>query len=346
MLVKVYPQEKALLFGLNKYPGAPLAGCVNDVEDMANLQVDRYGWDPGHVRLLTDARCKRKEMLHRMEWLVDVKKGDRVLFHQSGHGVQWPSRSHSGEPDGLLEAFCPIDFWWGLEGMITDKQYVEIFSRIPKGVEFTWVNDSCHSGDLTRAMPGNPHGPKIVPRAYPVPEDIAWRHRGLKTRGINGADRAMVCGTLDVGFVSGCKSNQTSADTYVNNRPCGALTHYLIETLKTTDIDEPLVNVVATTRAKLKRMGYTQEPQSEGRRVNKPFMSVNKTYEDTAPIPHTGLVGETGATGPAGSLPETHYGPTGPTGVTGPTVSEDGTFALPFDKEGPQNVCPNCGKKK
>ena len=279
MLIKQYPQEKALMFGLNTYPGAPLSGCVNDVQDMASFQVDRYGWDPGNIRLLTDARCTREEMLKRMEWMVDVKKGDRIFFHQSGHGVQWPTRSHSGEPDGLLEAFCPIDFFWDLEGMITDKQYVEIFSRIPRGVEFTWVNDSCHSGDLTRAMPGNPHSPIMVPRSYPVPEDIAWRRRGLATRGIKGTDRAIICGKLDVGFVSGCKSDQTSADTIVNGRPCGALTHYLIETLKELPIDEKLEVAVVKTREKLSLLGYTQEPQPEGRRTGNPFGHVRGATE-------------------------------------------------------------------
>jgi hypothetical protein len=273
--VKSPEQEKALLIGINKYPGAPLNGCVNDVNDMANMLVDNYGWDPANIRLLVDERALRTEILKRILWLIDVKKGARVFFHQSGHGVQWPSRSHGGEPDNLLEAFCPVDFWWGLMGMITDKDYVELFSRIPRGCEFTWVNDSCHSGDLTRALnPGEgPSGPLMEPRAYPVPADIAWRHRGLKFRGINGTDRAVICGKLDVGFVSGCRSDQTSADTSVNGRPCGALTYYLIETLKRSPPGTHLSDIVMHTRDKLKQLGYTQRPQAEGRRVNKPFMS-------------------------------------------------------------------------
>lgn len=284
MLIKQYPQEKALLFGLNKYPGAPLSGCVNDIEDMANLQVSRYGWDSGNVRLLADERCTRKEMMNRLEWLVDVKKGDRVFFHQSGHGVQWPSRAYSGEPDGLLEAFCPIDFAWELKAMITDKDYVNLFSRIPKGVEFTWVSDSCHSGDLTKAMSGNPHGPVMIPRAYPVPVDISWRYEGIKTRGIKLVNRAVICGKLDVGFVSGCKANQTSADTQVNGRPCGALTYYLIKTLKENPIETPLKKIVELTRNVLSKSGYSQDPQVEGGRAGDPFMKGNNTTKLISPL--------------------------------------------------------------
>jgi len=349
MLVKMYPQEKGLTFGLNKYPGAELRGCVNDSEDMANEQVRAYDWDPGNIRLLTDFRCTRKEMFKRLEWLVDVKKGDRVFFHQSGHGVQFPSRSYSGEPDGLLEAFCPIDFAWCLDGMVTDKDYVEFFSRIPRGVEFTWVNDSCHSGDLTRAQPGNPHGPTIVPRSYPVPEDIAWRHKGLKTRNIKSMERAMVCGKMDVGFVSASRSDQTAADTFVNGRPCGALTHYFLQTLR-GNRQLPLETVVSMTRDTLRAQGYTQEPQAEGRRVDKPFM-INRAVPGAPGA--VGCISQTGPTGPVeeqvgvthASTPESHLDPVGPGGVTG-VMGPAGTYLLPFDKEGAQNVCPHCGKTK
>jgi hypothetical protein len=275
MLVKSPEKEKALLFGINTYPGAPLHGCVNDIEDTANLLVSRYGWDPANVRLLSNERCTRKEMLNRLNWLVDVKAGARVFLHQSGHGVQWPSRSYSGEPDGLLEAFCPYDFAWDDNGMITDKKYVGIFSRIPKGVEFTWVSDSCHSGDLSRAL-NNPHDsvdrPVMIPRAYPVPADIRWRYQGVKSRSIEVTTRSMSCGKLDVGFVSGCKSNQTSADTVVDGRPCGALTWYLIQALKAAP-DASLRAIVLNVNAALKRLHYTQSPQAEGNRANKPFMS-------------------------------------------------------------------------
>jgi hypothetical protein len=87
-----------------------------------------------------------------------------------------------------------------------------------------------------------------------------------------------------------------------------------------------LKDVVAKTRYKLSQLGYTQQPQAEGRRVGKPFMAVR----GAAP----------GAPGAVGCISQT--GPTGP----GPEPAGDGTFALPFDKEGPQNVCPHCGKAK
>ena len=84
----------------------------------------------------------------------------------------------------------------------------------------------------------------------------------------------MVCGKLDVGFISGCKSNQTSADTYDSNgRACGALTHYLLKTMDSVPADTPVKKLAALTSKALANAGYSQRPQSEGRRRNKPFLS-------------------------------------------------------------------------
>jgi metacaspase-1 len=33
--------NRALLVGINRYPSAPLNGCINDIEDMAKFLVDK-----------------------------------------------------------------------------------------------------------------------------------------------------------------------------------------------------------------------------------------------------------------------------------------------------------------
>jgi hypothetical protein len=263
-------EEKALLVGINRYPGSPLAGCVNDTSDAAETLVEMCGFKMDNVRLLVDERATTDAIKERIDWLVKVKPGARVFFHFSGHGVQYPTRDYAQELDGMLEAICPVDFAWTRKRMITDKDFVQMFSRIPKGVAFTWVNDSCHSGDLTRNMP-SPYLPQMTPRCYPTPVDIEWRRRTCKSQNIESTPRAVTCGRLEVGFVSGCRDNQTSADTNVNGRPCGALTHYFLEQL-TGNRDKPLAEVVKLTRDRLASLGYTQQPQAEGRRIDKPFL--------------------------------------------------------------------------
>lgn len=272
--------DKALLVGINDYPGAPLKGCVNDVSMMADLLVSRYGFKEEDTRLLVDRRATTKRILGALEWLVDMDAPGRCVFHYSGHGVQVATRNFRQEVDGLDEVLCPVDFNWADPYMIRDKQLYKTFRKIPKGIKFAWVSDSCHSGDLIRDMPKNVE----VPRTMPLPPDVAWDVRIAKKKqlcciGMNPANdvmdvhvRSVTQGQLDVGFVSGCRSDQTSADTVIHGIPCGALTWHLIKYLKKMPKKTPLEKVVAAARSELAKKGYSQRPTADGTRKNKPFL--------------------------------------------------------------------------
>ncbi len=49
--------NKAVLVGINEYPGCPLEGCVNDVSDMAQFLTSKCGFAPRDIRLVTDAQA-------------------------------------------------------------------------------------------------------------------------------------------------------------------------------------------------------------------------------------------------------------------------------------------------
>lgn len=258
--------DKALCVGINKYISAPLNGCVNDVVDMANFLVDKMGFSRDSIRLIVDDRATASAILERLEWLVrDIQAGDRVVFHFSGHGVQVATRNPKEEIDGLDECICGVDFNWSDETMIRDKQFVEIFSKLPSGVKFNWFSDSCHSGSSTR----NP----IVARTYPVPADMAWRKEVAKDKNIIATGiKGIVNDELEVGFISGCKDNQTSADTVIDGKPCGAFTHMLLKCLNNGGKDLPLTKLAEAVTMELKEAHFSQEPQAEGTRKDKPFL--------------------------------------------------------------------------
>ena len=261
--------DKALLVGINRYTQAPLMGCVNDVSMQAELLVSKFGFDESSIRLLIDERATKDSILERLQWLVsDIRPGDRCFFHYSGHGTQMATRDFQGEVDGLDEAICPVDFTWSNQNVIRDKDFVSIFGKIPEGVKFNWTSDSCHSGDLTRDI--SDMKPRI-PRRIPAPLDIEWRIRTAKKMKLQ-KPRAFVADSLDVGFVSGCKSNQTSSDTMVGTTNCGAFTYFFCKVMKKSNKKTPLAEVVAEISKELKSNGYTQEPQVEGSRSKAPFL--------------------------------------------------------------------------
>ncbi|KAF7145702.1 hypothetical protein RHSIM_Rhsim04G0135200 [Rhododendron simsii] len=139
----------AVLVGCN-YPNTPneLHGCINDVVAMRDVLVTRFGLDPSHIELLTDAHgslimptgANIKRALHQM---VDkAEPGDVLFFHYSGHGTRIPSLSHDHH-SGKDEAIVPCDF-----NLITDVDFRQLENRIPRGAIFTIFSDSCHSGGL------------------------------------------------------------------------------------------------------------------------------------------------------------------------------------------------------
>ncbi|XP_010558138.1 PREDICTED: metacaspase-9 [Tarenaya hassleriana] len=139
----------AVLVGCN-YPNTKneLHGCVNDVLAMKEVLLRQFGFETGHVEVLTDepgssvkpTGANVKAALGRM---VDkAEPGDVLFFHYSGHGTRIPSVK-PGHPFRHDEAIVPCDF-----NLITDVDFRELVNRLPKGTSFTMVSDSCHSGGL------------------------------------------------------------------------------------------------------------------------------------------------------------------------------------------------------
>ncbi|KAK6228553.1 hypothetical protein QQP08_005167 [Theobroma cacao] len=139
----------AVLVGCN-YPNTKheLHGCINDVVAMREVLVERFGFDPSHVKLLTDAPgslvmptgANMKAALNEM--VNKAEAGDVLFFHYSGHGTRIPSL----KPDNHFrqdEAIVPCDF-----NLITDVDFRQLVNRLPKGATFTILSDSCHSGGL------------------------------------------------------------------------------------------------------------------------------------------------------------------------------------------------------
>ena len=267
--------NRALLVGINKYP-APneLNGCVNDVTDMADFLVTKCGFAQADIRLLTDGRATAQNIRDRLGWLLTgVSAGDRIFFHYSGHGAQVATRNPQGEPDGLDEVICPVDFSFDDNAsMIRDKDFVRLFKTVPAGVEFVWVSDSCFSGGLSRGL----LPPTVKRKTLVLPADIAWRNETARTRRIVPLGMKGAASALNVALVSGCTESQESADAEIHGRYNGALTYYLLQTLsKPNGLKWPLTKVTGTVVQDLRKAQFTQQPEllGSGAIGKKPFLA-------------------------------------------------------------------------
>ncbi|PFH46906.1 hypothetical protein AMATHDRAFT_198818 [Amanita thiersii Skay4041] len=135
-------RKKALCIGIN-YQGQPnsLRGCINDARRVRKYLIDYHGFHSDDIILLTDVGNAsgvptRKNILKCMRWLVkDVRKGDSLFFHYSGHGGQVRDRD-GDEEDGWDEVIYPLDF--RQHGHITDDDMHDIMVKpLPEGCRLT-----------------------------------------------------------------------------------------------------------------------------------------------------------------------------------------------------------------
>ncbi|MEM1204968.1 MAG: caspase family protein [Acidobacteriota bacterium] len=149
-------ERRALLVGIDRYPGhgpeAQLQGAERDVEQMADLLTDRFGFPAQGLRLLRGEEASRRRIVAAMEDLVEtVGKGDVVAFHWSGHGSRITDRE-GDEPEGLDETLVPVDS--SREGPcldITDDEIRWWLARLEaRGGLVTLILDCCHSGHAHR----------------------------------------------------------------------------------------------------------------------------------------------------------------------------------------------------
>ncbi|KAK4787320.1 hypothetical protein SAY86_011153 [Trapa natans] len=139
----------AVLVGCNYHNTQyELHGCINDVIQMREVLLSRFGFEPEDVELLTDAPGSPivptgKNIMAALGRMVGrAGLGDVLFFHFSGHGTRIPSPRH-GRPFWQDEAIVPSDF-----NLINDMDFRQLVNRLPKGSSFTILSDSCHSGCL------------------------------------------------------------------------------------------------------------------------------------------------------------------------------------------------------
>jgi hypothetical protein len=259
--------QRALLVGINEYPNKAdcLAACLNDVNDFAQFLVGKCGFAYDDVRLLTERRATRDEILKRLEWLVkDVKAGDRLVFVYSGHGNRLATRSPvQGNVDRYYECICPYDFDWEGKNNISDQELCELFDRVPAGAKLVWISDSCYSCGLSESeLIRNDLG-KVLGKSIQQPQDIAWRaqtaiHKDLRPLMMSGAVEGS-----NVVLISATKERQQAQERSFKQeiKVNGLLVSYLLEELsRERGLVTPLKEVMASVVANVKEYGRTSKP--------------------------------------------------------------------------------------
>ena len=108
-------KREALLVGINDYYGVnDLQGCINDVTNVRSILKTFFGFENTDIRVLTDSRATKQNILSRLEKMVrNAVSGDYLIFHFSGHGSQIRDREGDELADHMDELICPMRYELG-----------------------------------------------------------------------------------------------------------------------------------------------------------------------------------------------------------------------------------------
>jgi hypothetical protein len=273
--------SKALLVGLNAYPDPAntLRGCINDVVQMSTLLQDGFGFDDvKQIRLLTNRRATTAAIKNRLRWLLEgTSAGDVLVFHYSGHGAQVRDRDGDELDDGLDEMICPYDLDW--DDPFTDDDLSDCLSGLARGVNLTVVLDCCHSGTGLREIADHRaqqvRAKCMVPpsdihhRVNPAVEDLGPGRRYTMTKARTElrlrrfGERAAEAGAT---LLAACRSDQTSADAWIEGDFHGAFTYFLCVAAGQARFRLTYGDLITQVRSLLKANRFDQVPQLEGSR--------------------------------------------------------------------------------
>src|SRR5258708_30180212 len=152
------PTKLALLVGINDYQHpeqvSPLAGSINDVEDMRQVLIGKFEFPPENILVLKDSEATHAGIVNALQThlIAKAQAGDIVVFHYSGHGSQM--KDVTGKQISRLdETIVPYDSR-DPEGKVFDISGAELHALLvqlaAKTNNVTFILDSCHSGTLVR----------------------------------------------------------------------------------------------------------------------------------------------------------------------------------------------------
>lgn len=284
------PPFYALLVGICEYASPDLrtlAGCVNDVEDMAYLLHHRFNVADPNIKKLVNTEATHqaiKDAFHThlitpaRLWAEAGRVGSppTLLFHFSGHGSQ--ALDESGvEPDGFDETLVPYDS--RMEGVydIKDWELGQLLDELTLYSDnVTVILDCCHSGSGTRdsaSLAASSRRCEPDLRSQPTQRPPAPG----QARGLSGASDWMDMGKHVL--LAGCRDKEESFEhRYAvagqqQVRVNGALTYFLLAELTQMAPERPLTyrELHERVRSQVNKLYSKQMPQCEGDRERELF---------------------------------------------------------------------------
>jgi hypothetical protein len=285
--------QHALIVAIGEYPSHPEQkknwsdlSSKNDA-DILQKALLKQGFEAKNIHVISDSIATKKDIDVAFRQLKqEVKQGDIVWFHFSGHGQQIQDLNND-EPDGYDEALITysaptecISGYFG-EDHLLDDELQQYFSQLTQALgtkgHLLVTLDACHSGTASRGVED------LVRRgtdktfdfschiqqnenliSYSPPKTTEWED--LLKEEKNKASMVVI---------SGCTAQEVNYEYKVNNVGYGTLTFALCEAMNNAQFSEMtyqqmfilIRQIVQKNMLKISQYGkfkINQSPQFEG----------------------------------------------------------------------------------
>jgi hypothetical protein len=298
----VAPMKFALLVGIDTYQYVPtLDGCVQDVQDMKELLIRKFGFAPQNILTLTNKQATHGGIIEavKRQLIANSKLHPNaiVVFQYSGHGSQVDD-TNGDEADGLDETIVPVDSRdpQNKNFDITDDELSDLFEQLSQYTSnITFILDSCHSGSATR---GSSKVRRIAKDTRPQPPQppLSATRSAAKTRDAETTD--ILPSSQRYITISGSTSEEVSNEMVSSSggtrRVNGAMSFYLIRALQDAQPDMSYRELMSEVSNAVNLAYPAQHPQVEGdiRRPifggaanrEEPFIRVSKVVGKTVTL--------------------------------------------------------------
>lgn len=264
------PHRYALLIGVEGYSRGRdedaewwNLSTAPDIAALKSVLTRKFGFKPTDIKTLDTKETTTKSAIENgfRELIAEVKPGDIVYLHYSGHGQQILD-DNGDELDGLDESIIPSDYVSRKDGSknIRDDEIGEFIDQLkaknPSSVMFSF--DSCFSGTITRG------GGRYAERGE--------SYKGKKPKINLNAKEKDATGLLENaqlanGFVviSATRSDQTAKECDDDkDGAMGALTYALVKAFSAATPTTTYQDIFESVQNTVGQRVQAQNPQIEG----------------------------------------------------------------------------------
>jgi hypothetical protein len=292
-------QKHALIIAVGDYPKEGRWTKISSTSDIPLIKdvLSAQGFSDDHIAIIKDQAATKEGIANAFKKLIEqVKAGDIVVIHFSGHGQQIKDNNHE-EMDGYDESIIPYNaqrvYQKGVyegENHFRDDELNQILSqlrvKLGKKGNVLVILDACHSGTGTRGN-ANARGTseKFAEEGYVVDAQTSNSADGFTSENIDKADLASMV------LISGASADQLNYEYKdKDGSSYGSLSYAISKSLKNAKSDYSYRALFEDIKREMSKIAPHQSPQIEGmvdQRLfggeiveQKPFFTAGEWVED------------------------------------------------------------------